>query len=419
METKGMKIVIVNSLYTPHIIGGAEISTQILAETLVQAADVHVLTTGGQKRSAGIKTELINGVTVHRIPYNNLYWIGESENRGKLNKVARRLVDFYNPIQIGTVTSLLKEIKPDLVHTQNLSGFGAGIWTAFFKAGVPIVHTLRDYSLISPVSSPISNPLIAQLYKLTSLGFSKRVSAVVGISSHILNRHTEMGLFPNADKLVIPNVVDGDIAAGEKDFTRKALRIGYFGRIEPEKGVREIIDAVRSLPNEMVERLYVCGEGKLKEELSESCRNDGRIVFTGKVKPKEARELMAQVDVTVVPSIWEEPFGRVIIESYQVGTLVYASAVGGIPDVVLNRSHLFKPGSSEAIKDKLKEYYLFSAEQKSTIQKQCLEHSRHFTKQSQLERYTELYKSVLTQVTGTAQSEKAYSRKKIKADVGR
>ncbi|MDQ8736999.1 glycosyltransferase family 4 protein [Paenibacillus sp. LHD-38] len=416
-----MKIVIVNSLYSPHIIGGAEISTQILAETLNTVADVHVLTTGGQKRNAGITSELINGVTVHRVPYNNLYWIGDSENHGTLHKVARRLLDFYNPVQIATVTKLLKEIKPDLVHTQNLSGFGAGIWTAFFKAGVPIVHTLRDYSLISPVSSPISNPLIAGLYKLTSLGFSKRVSAVVGISSHILKRHTEAaGLFPNAQKLVIPNVVDGDIAAGEKDFERKALRIGYFGRIEPEKGVREIIDAVRSLPKEMVERLYVCGEGKLKEELSESCRNDGRIVFTGKVKPKEARELMAQVDVTVVPSIWEEPFGRVIIESYQVGTLVYASAVGGIPDVVLNRSHLFAPGSSGAIQDKLKEYYSFSAEEKRTIQRQCLEHSRNFTKQSQLERYSELYKSVLTQVTGTAQSEKTFSnRKKIKADVGR
>lgn len=414
-----MKIVIVNSLYSPHIIGGAEISTQILAETLETVADVHVITTGGQKRNAGTTSESINGVTVHRVPYNNLYWIGDTEHRGKLNKVARRLIDIYNPMQIGTVANLLKEIQPDLVHTQNLSGFGAGIWTAFFKAGVPIVHTLRDYSLISPVSSPISNPLLSRLYKLTSLGFSKRVSAVVGISSHILNRHTEAGLFPNAEHLVIPNVVDGDIVAGEKDFERKPLRIGYFGRIEPEKGVREIIDAVRSSPEEVIERLYVCGEGKLKEELSESCRNDGRIVFTGKVKPNEARELMAQVDATVVPSIWEEPFGRVIIESYQVGTPVYASAVGGIPDVVLNRKqYLFAPGSSGAIQEKLMEYYSLSAEQKRTIQRQCLEHSRRFTKQSLLERHTELYQSVMHQVTGTAQSEKTVGIK-IKAGVGR
>ncbi|MBD2872145.1 glycosyltransferase family 4 protein [Paenibacillus arenilitoris] len=414
-----MKIVIVNSLYTPHIIGGAEISTQILAETLSSAADVHVFTTGGQKGSAGISSERINGVTVHRLPYNNLYWIGDGEGRGTLHKVARRLVDMYNPMQIGTVSRLLTQIRPDLVHTQNLSGFGAGIWSAFHKAGVPIVHTLRDYSLISPVSSPIESPLLARLYKLPSLAFSKRVSAVVGISSHILNRHTESGLFPNAEHLVIPNAVEGEIAAGEKDFARKPLRVGYFGRIEQEKGVNEIVDAVRSLPKEKVERLYVCGEGKLKEELSAACGDDGRIVFTGKVKPAEARELMAKVDVTVVPSIWEEPFGRVIIESYQVGTPVYASAVGGIPDVVMNRGFLFAPGSSGAIQDKLMDYYRYSAEEKQTIQNQCLEHSRKFTKQSLFEQHKELYQSVMLGQSGHAQSEKTFSGKNMKAGAGR
>ncbi|MDQ6421392.1 glycosyltransferase family 4 protein [Paenibacillus sp. LHD-117] len=415
-----MKIVIVNSLYTPYIIGGAEISTQILAETLEPAADVHVITTGGQKRSAGILSERINGVMVHRLPYNNLYWIGDGEGRGTLHKTARRLVDMYNPMQIGTVSSLLTQIRPDLVHTQNLSGFGAGIWSAFHQAGVPIVHTLRDYSLISPVSSPIASPLLARLYKLPSLAFSKRVTAVVGISSHILNRHTESGLFPNAEHLVIPNAVEGDIGAGEKkEFARKPLRVGYFGRIEQEKGVREIVDAVLSLPQGRVERLYVCGEGKLKEELTAACGDDERIVFTGKVKPAEARELMAKVDVTVVPSIWEEPFGRVIIESYQVGTPVYASAVGGIPDVVMNRGFLFAPGSTGAIRDKLMEYFHYSAEEKETIQKECLEHSRKFTKQSLLEQHTELYKSVMLQQSGIAQSENVFSGKKMKAGAGR
>ena len=98
-----MKIVVVNSLYTPHIIGGAEISTQILAETLVPAAEVHVLTVGGQKRSAGVMSEVINGVTVHRVPYNNLYWIGEGNNAGTLKKIFRRLIDLYNPVQIREV----------------------------------------------------------------------------------------------------------------------------------------------------------------------------------------------------------------------------------------------------------------------------------------------------------------------------
>lgn len=411
-----MRIVIVNSLYSPHIIGGAEISTQILAETLATEADVHVLTTGGQKNKDGVVTERLNGVTVHRLPYNNIYWIGDKKTRGTLSKVARRLVDLYNPSQVNAVAGLIRQLKPDVVHTQNLSGFGAGIWTAFHKAGVPIVHTLRDYSLISPVSSPISNPLLFKTYRLTSLGFSKRVSAAVGISSHILNRHTDAGLFPNARKLVIANVVDGEIRAVEKDFSRKTLRVGYFGRVEAEKGVRELVEAFRKLPAEIAERLYICGEGSLKEELAERSRGDSRIVFTGKVAPYEARRLMGQVDVTVVPSIWEEPFGRVIIESYQSGTPVYAAAVGGIPDVVPNRERdLFQPGSSEAIQQKLLDYYVLTAEEKMKLQQECLEHCKLFTKESLLERHLELYESIKRQGAYPVYSNGG----QIKADAGR
>lgn len=396
-----MRIVIVNSLYTPHIVGGAEISTQILAETLVPKAEVHVLTVGGQKRKAGVRTETINGVTVHRLPCNNLYWIGEAKKRGVVMKTARRLIDLRNPAQIRTVRGLLSTIRPDLIHTQNLTGFGAGIWTVCAETGVPIVHTLRDYSLLSPFNSPIANPMLSRIYLLSSAGVSKRVSAVVGISSHILKRHTDAGLFPHAERRVIPNVVEGDIAGAPKDFARKPLRIGYFGRIEPEKGVGELVEAIRSLPSEVVEQVIICGEGGLRQKLLETCRDDGRFVFTGKVKPEEARKLMARVDVTFVPSIWEEPFGRVIIESYQAGTPVYASAVGGIPDAVWNpHDFLFRPGDVGAIREKIAAYHSLPGEEKKRIQTHCLNHCRSFTQTSLLEKHLDLYEQTLLDRSG-------------------
>ncbi|MBB6635814.1 glycosyltransferase family 4 protein [Cohnella thailandensis] len=392
-----MRVVLINSLYTPHIIGGAEISTQILAEALAEAAEVHVLTLGGQQRREGITREKIRGVTVHRLPHNSLYWIGQAKRRSVLARTARRLTDLYNPLQIKAVKERLEAIRPDLIHTQNLSGFGAAVWTANASLGVPIVHTLRDYSLLSPVSSPIGNPALARLYAMTSSGFSRKVSAVVGISSHILKRHTDAGLFADAAGLVIPNAVEGEISAAERDFERKPLRIGYFGRIEPEKGVRELVEAALPLPPAVVERIVVCGEGSLKQELQDLCRDDPRFVFPGKVKPAEARSLMARTDANFVPSIWEEPFGRVIIESYQVGTPVYASAVGGIPDAVWNPDEfLFKPGSAAAIRAKILDFHDLSGEEKRRIQQQCVRHCRKFTQASLLEKHLDLYGRMLS-----------------------
>lgn len=387
-----MKIVMINSLYTPHIVGGAEISTQILAESLASYAEVHVLTTGGQPRNDGVRTEEINGVLVHRLPHANLYWIGDARKRGVLKRSARRLIDQHNPAQIRAVRDLVGSLAPDVVHTHNLSGFGASVWKACADQEVPVVHTLRDYSLLSPVSSPLANPVLSRFYSHLSRSASRQVSAVVGISSHILNRHLEAGLFPDADPHVIPNGVIGDIGGAPKDFERKPLRIGCFGRVEPEKGVRELIAAIVGLPRSMIESVTICGEGSLRSELESQWRHDERFRFTGQLKPEEARERMAGVDVTFVPSLWEEPFGRVIIESYQAGTPVYASAVGGIPDVVLDPERsLFAPGSPAAIQDKMIEYYAMTAEEKRELQAQVLRHSRRFSSSALGGRHLELY----------------------------
>ncbi|MEB9515624.1 glycoside hydrolase, partial [Bacillus cereus] len=66
------KILIVNSFYYPDIRGGAEISTQLLAEDLSKNHEVFVLTTG-KNRDEIIKEE-INNVKVYRLPCKNIYW---------------------------------------------------------------------------------------------------------------------------------------------------------------------------------------------------------------------------------------------------------------------------------------------------------------------------------------------------------
>lgn len=391
-----MNIVIMNSLYSPDIVGGAEISTQILAETLNRSGlQVNVVTVGAQNRSAGVVTDTVGGIEVIRVPYNNLYWLGESKDKNSVSKVIRRLIDICNPLQLKEIRRILMRLKPDLIHTQNLSGLGSGVWKVAAELGIPIVHTLRDYSLLSPMSTTNIHPFVKGLYKQVPLRFSHSVSAVVGISSHILNKHTEAGLFARSVQAVIPNAVDGSIRDIPKPAGSGALKLGCFGRVEAEKGVTHLIDAVKQLPPQIVERLYICGEGSLKEQLVQKCADDPRMTFTGKVTPAQARELMSEVDLTIVPSTWDEPFGRVIIESYQVGTPVYASAVGGIPDIVPDRSEcLFEPGSAEAIKRSILSYYNLSAASKQSMLERCLEHCKNYTSNALAEKHLELYEQV-------------------------
>jgi glycosyltransferase involved in cell wall biosynthesis len=58
---------------------------------------------------------------------------------------------------------------------------------------------------------------------------------------------------------------------------------------------------------------------------------DPRIRFLGFVEPAE---LLSRIDVLVVPSLLQEPFGRVLIEAYGHGVAVIGSRRGGIPEVI-------------------------------------------------------------------------------------
>ena len=68
----------------------------------------------------------------------------------------------------------------------------------------------------------------------------------------------------------------------------------------------------------------------------------------GWVDYRRMRELYAQADICVVPSVWAEPFGIVAVEGMAMGMPVVASRVGGLQHIVVpgETGYLFDPGSS-------------------------------------------------------------------------
>src|SRR4051794_21842572 len=90
-----MKIVLVNSLYSPHFVGGAERSVQALAEGLVELGHrVTVVSTADQTSNTEAE---VNGVKVHYLAYKNSYWTYEDRSRGKISKAAWHARDTYSP----------------------------------------------------------------------------------------------------------------------------------------------------------------------------------------------------------------------------------------------------------------------------------------------------------------------------------
>jgi glycosyltransferase involved in cell wall biosynthesis len=144
---------------------------------------------------------------------------------------------------------------------------------------------------------------------------------------------------------VVPNSVDtGLFRKLDRDRCRSSLGlsgfvVGFVGRFTEEKGIFELLEAVKMSPPDV--NLVLTGRGPADGELRQRAATAG---LEGRVRvlPERALEQMPEVfnalDVLAVPSHttprWKEQFGRVIIEAHACGVPVIGSTCGAIPSVV-------------------------------------------------------------------------------------
>jgi glycosyltransferase involved in cell wall biosynthesis len=140
--------------------------------------------------------------------------------------------------------------------------------------------------------------------------------------------------------------------------------IAFAGRLHPGKGIDTLVDAVSRLasPVDLViaGREHEDGSGRAFEvEVRKAIRDRGvesRCHLVGHVDP--IADVFAAADVTVLPSVVSETFGRAIVESMACGTPVIASRIGGIPEVMTGEfdGHLVLPGDAPALAAKLEQF---------------------------------------------------------------
>lgn len=138
----------------------------------------------------------------------------------------------------------------------------------------------------------------------------------------------------------------------DRNSIRKKLRIDenelvymYSGRITAEKGVLELIKAFNKLQEMNVKtptKLLIIGESwfnsNIETEYTKNLKNISRsnknIIFTGFLNSKEIPKYLSASDIAVIPSLWEEPFGLVVLEAMAADLLIIATRSGAIPELI-------------------------------------------------------------------------------------
>lgn len=132
------------------------------------------------------------------------------------------------------------------------------------------------------------------------------------------------------------------------------LVVGFIGRLAAEKGVDLLLNAVAQLPPRY--RLAIGGAGPAEPDLralGETLQLGGRVQWLGRIPSEEVPLYMSAFDALVLPSrslpVWQEQFGRVLVESMLCGTPVVGSSCGAIPDVIGDAGLVFPEEHPDAL----------------------------------------------------------------------
>ncbi|QIF82246.1 glycosyltransferase [Brevundimonas sp. 'scallop'] len=299
--------------------------------------------------------ERIDGVPVQRLPLRNLYWPYDGARRSAVRRAVWHGLEAANPLMDQAVDLAVARVRPDLIHLHLAMGFSLSIYRAAARRDLPLVQTLRDWSMLCARASLFRRGRRCErrcgscvLLTGAKRARSQRVDHVIGLSGPVLEMHRTAGHFRRTPGSVIGNAAGAAaIALKPSLFEAPMMRFGFLGRVEPEKGIEVLLAATRRLDGDWT--LNIGGRGKADYvQALRRAYDDPRIVWLGQV---EAEAFWPKVDVLVAPAVWAEPFGRSVVEAVHQGRGVIASRIGGLPEAAqgAGMSALIEPQDAGAL----------------------------------------------------------------------
>ncbi|MBB3474109.1 glycosyltransferase [Sphingomonas sp. BK345] len=352
-----MRVLLVSRNYfpAPEVRGGAQVSVAQLATALQARGHAVAVLSVDDRAHEGVHAA--TGVSEYRLRLRNLYARGEQSAPRRL---AWHLIDRLGDTMASDYCRVLRAFRPDVVNTHVMAGIGTAIWRVAAAERVPIVHRVSDYYLMCLNSGHRRGGAncagVCRDCRALALAPSRRrtglVQEIIYVSDRIAATHSAATVFPRAT----PHTI---LAGGYRPRHPLPVRpdlldpprvtLGYFGRLSPEKGVEALLLALRAMPTAHW-RLRIGGTGvPAYVERLRAAAGDLPVTFLG---VGEADEFYATVDAVIVPSLWDEPSGRVAFEAGIHGAIPIVSARGGLPEMVGQgtRGLIVEPAEPETIR---------------------------------------------------------------------
>jgi glycogen synthase len=339
-----VRVLLLSREYPPHVYGGAGVVVDHLSRALARHAAVEVRCFGDQAVPG--PPLRVRGYA----PWERLAGGPEVAYAPALEALSVGLAMARDPV------------AADVVHTHTwYVGLGGMLTQAIHD--LPLVVTLHSLEPLRPWKADQLGTGYAVSTWAERLAV-ERAERVIAVSAQM--RADILSHFQVAPErvVVIHNGVDADAfrrTEAREVLARHQVREPYVlfvGRISEQKGIFQLREAARALPDEV--SLVLCASSpdtpELAARLQAAVAGRPRVQWINAMLPvSEVVQLYSHAAVFACPSIYE-PFGLINLEAMACGTPVVASRVGGIPEVVVDgeTGWLVPPGDPAALAEALR-----------------------------------------------------------------
>jgi glycogen(starch) synthase len=310
--------------FPPDRIGGAELQAQQVAKELARCGHEVVVFT--RRYSGRPYRQRQDGYLIRRrdevpIPGLRVFW----DNVPALWQIARQRPRLQVLLCYQTLNS-------------GLIGTLAQTWL-----GIPAVVSIRGNKEYRIAQSTINRMLVPRVYGSARYLIVQSPRILEDLSAQLaLAGRTSLWDRLQSKVRIIPNGIDV-----EQGLLSRGSKILYVGRLIEDKGVADLIEAVRHLA---AAEVVIVGDGPDRERL-QALAKGLPVVFAGQVLPSAVTDYLHQGRVLVLPSYLGDGFPNVILEAMACGVPVVATRTAGIPTLVRDEEtgFLFEPGDVETM----------------------------------------------------------------------
>lgn len=379
MEKKKVDLLVLSDRYPPHSVGGAELSLHAILRRVPRCKSLVVISV--YSNNMDYKNYDYEGIeviqlemypqfpfhsmepTVYKLVNKNkrlmsfykkkiarqcyqkykLYGIEKDDDHEFILKYGSEKNIFEEAYTLNHIKNICKDLDINTLHADNFRSIALSQEINARKK----VYTIRDNrfhenNIQEGLNDTQMNLLMSNSeYRLSLLDTADVVTVT---SKHLLDNLVRVK--PNIDYIRIPNpadeIVESDYLSDNID-EKNEFNIVIIGMLNENKGQVQFIKALkkRIKANPDVKINFIGKGERIERRIREICKESDiqdQVILHGYLSREETYRLIKSSQVVVLPTMWEEPFGRVPLEAGLMSKPVVAFSVGGLKETIINNT---------------------------------------------------------------------------------